>query len=124
MFLFDDAAQSLTTAVRNLEPLIYYCASSTVEYADVALFYVTTFEQPLKLVYNMIYDMGEIFDNTSALVDLSKQFNTMNIEQVKEFGTALGRLFNMLFYDPEDFETYEESISKIKSSRQMRRASK
>lgn len=79
MFLFDDATQSLTTAVKNLEPLIYYCVSSTVEYADVALFYVTTFEQPLKLVYNAIYDMGEIFDNTSALIDLSKQFNSMTI---------------------------------------------
>jgi hypothetical protein len=70
----------LTTAVRNLEPLIYYCVASTVEYADVALFYVTTFEQPLKLAYNVVYDMGEIFDNTSALIDLSKQFDSMSLQ--------------------------------------------
>jgi hypothetical protein len=72
LYLFDDATQSLTTAVRNLEPLIYNCALATVEYADVAYFYVSTFEQPLKLIYNLIYDMGEIYDSTSALIDLSK----------------------------------------------------
>lgn len=43
LFLFDDATQSLTTAVRNLDPLVTACVSSTVEYVDVAVFYAYTF---------------------------------------------------------------------------------
>lgn len=68
--------------------------------------------------------MGEIFDNTMALVDIASDFNTMMDPEVKAFGTSIGRLFNMLFYDPEDFETYEESVSRLNNIRNARRASR
>jgi len=121
LFLFDDATQSIATAVRNLDPLITACVSSTVEYVDVAVFYAYTFQQPKKLLYNVIYDMGEIYDNAVSLYYLSQEFETMDNSQIKAFGTSVGRLFNMLFYDPEDFETYEESVSKINNIRTVRR---
>ena len=55
--------------------------------------------------------MGEIYDSSLALIKLSRKFDDLSDKELEEFGTALGQLFNMIFYDPEDFETYEESIS-------------
>lgn len=71
LFLYDKATVKLTDFVRSLNPLMSNCVSSTSEYADVAMFYVYTFQYPKKILFNVIYDMGEIYDSAMSLYDLS-----------------------------------------------------
>ena len=66
--------------------------------------------------------MGEIYDNSIALYKLWEKFDTLTEIEIEAFGSALGQLFNMVFYDPEDFETYEESVSSFSGAEQRRRA--
>jgi hypothetical protein len=62
------------------------CIASTEEYADVAMFYVYTFQKPMKIIFNMIYNAGDIYDSSASLVELSKVFMEMDLEQTENFG--------------------------------------
>jgi hypothetical protein len=109
LYLLEEAVQSATLGIQTLDPLIHNCMSSTSEYMKVAVFYYQTILTPEKLLYNMIYDMGEIYDDLILLIDQGKRFNSLSNEELEEFGTAIGAIFNMIFFDPEDFDSYEES---------------
>ena len=87
--------------------MITSCLSSTEEFGTVGIYYFYTLKEPLKIVYNIIYDMGEIYDDIRVIIDLSRKFARMTDIEVKEFGATAGRLFNMIFFDPADYNEYE-----------------
>ena len=65
-----------------------------------------TVQDPNKLAYNLIHNLGQIYDNIEELIELYGKPITAEIGWWIRTSQLLGDTINQIFFKPEDYEPY------------------
>lgn len=89
-----------------MNPIAFGCYYSVFEFMKIFSDYLVTVTDYNKLFYNLVHNLGNIYDNT---VDLSNLFTTLDIENPNwwaKVGKLVGDTINQVAYKPKNYEPY------------------
>jgi len=91
---------------QTVNPLTFGCYYTVVEFDQIVLNYFSTVGNIDMLFFNIVHNMGNIYDNVVSLTDLFRYENQENLNWWKNLGYYFGNSLNQIFYKPSDFNPY------------------
>jgi len=90
-----------------VNPIAFSCYSSLFEFLTIFKHYIATVQDWRKLTYNLIHNLGKIYDNIDDLIDLfSSNFSVNNDNVWKHSGYLIGDTINQIAYKPTNYDPY------------------
>ena len=89
---------------KAIDPVSFACYYSIFEFMQIGKDYFFTIQDMNKLAYNLIHNLGRIYDNVADLIDL---FNDVKLDELnwwKKTGYLLGDSVSQVFNKPADYE--------------------
>lgn len=83
--VYDEAARTLNKMAKAINPVAFACYYSLFEFIQIGKDYFFTVQDMNKLAYNLIHNLGNLYDNVVDIIDLT---NSMNTEDVLWWGKA------------------------------------
>ena len=80
---------------------------SGFELGEIAVLYVITMQSPIKILYNIIYHMPNIYDDIYDIVHLKENFPEQTLGYYQSVGLLAGDIINRIFFDPDDYYPYD-----------------
>lgn len=93
--------------MRDIDSTVKECLYTTDEYIDVSTAYGVTFTDMIRLIYNVIYRFGNIYDNTVPIVTALTPTDTyyiFDIESMQEVSILAGNIFKYTFQQDDDYQ--------------------
>ena len=121
-----NASYDFQQIFETIHPIFFSCYKTGYEYFEILLNYVETFKDWKNLVYNLIHNIGQLYDATYFLIlhyGIQKDkegFSELTLEERREWYFKLGiyygtLIFRMLYTDPNqgDIDTFAQVIGII-----------
>lgn len=70
MQLFEVMGDTIKHMLQAVDPIAFGCYATVFEFYNIALEYYYTVTSPRKLSYNVVHNLGRIYDDVTALVDI------------------------------------------------------
>jgi hypothetical protein len=91
----------------QVNPISVACYESIYDFQSVFGNYISTVQDYQKLGYNLIHNLGSIWDDSQAIMELSILMRNGNSEPFFEQGGYLiGDLINQIAFKPDDYDPY------------------
>jgi hypothetical protein len=72
--------------------------------------YYDTVSDPRKITYNIIHNLGNIYDDTTALIEIFRYGNYTERVYWQSIGYYTGDVIHQIGYKPEDYEPYTPPV--------------
>jgi hypothetical protein len=97
---------TLKAMFQTVDPLTFGCYYSVFEFGQIVQDYFSTVQDIDRLFYNIVHNMGKIYDNTVASIDLIRFGEPNNPNYWKNIGYYAGNSINQIFYKPRNYDPY------------------
>lgn len=86
--------------------MTFGCYYSLFEYYQIVGDYFSTIGNIDKLFYNIVHHIGNVYDNTVAMVQIMRFGDPTIISYWKNLGYYSGNSLNQICYKPVDYDPY------------------
>lgn len=100
--------KTLKELIQTTGPLTYGCYYSLFEYYQIVGDYFSTIINIDKTFYNVVHNLGKIYDNTVDIVDIFRKGDPSTENYWKNLGYYFGDSLNQIFYKPENYDPYKK----------------
>jgi hypothetical protein len=100
--------KTLKELIQTTNPLTYGCYYSLFEYYMIVGDYFSTILNIDKTFYNIVHNMGRIYDNTVAIIALVRTGDKEDVNYWKNLGYYTGNSLNQVFYKPINYDPYNK----------------
>lgn len=109
------AAFSFENVLNSVHPITFSCYMSLFEYAAAGDYYMDTFNNVNKILYNLIHHLGNIYDTFFYLVKHHKSYSekTGGVSEYDvsnwwfKLGIYYGTAVYLVFYTPQNIDPYD-----------------
>ena len=101
---------TVTTMLRDVDPQAKNFYYTTTEFIQLGKDYGISFTDPQKLLYNIVYHFGSIYDYAIDIMYLADPSVQLNSQGYNELGKIAGGIFTQTFYNFKDFEYPDVTI--------------
>ena len=98
---------TITRILVAFYPTTFACYYSTFEFVQIATDYIETIFTWRKLLFNVVHNLGNIYDCTIDLIDVFRFSSPDEREYWQRIGRNSGTIVYDLAYKPGDFDPYE-----------------
>ena len=70
--------------------------------------YLTTVTDGVKLAYNLVHNLGRMWDDVDELIKICANINLSDQNFWIRVGYLLGDMINSIFYKPNDYDPYSK----------------
>jgi hypothetical protein len=64
------------------------------------------------LSYNVVHNLGKIYDNTVAMIDLLRFGDANNRNYWRNLGYYAGNSLNQIFYKPRNYDPFKPKVTR------------
>ena len=97
----------ITLLLTEVHPITIACKQVTNEYDTSFESYGVSFADYIRIIFNIIYRFGSLYDLTFETITLfSGDLTALTNEEYRNFGSKAGAYFYYTFYDIGDYDRY------------------
>lgn len=98
MHLYEVMGDTIASMLEAVDPVAQGCYASIFDFYDIAIDYYDTISDPRKLAYNMVHNLGQIYDDTNAIIMMFRYPDYESRSFWKKVGYYSGDIVHQIGY--------------------------
>ena len=90
--------------LRDFNKISYSCLWTVDEFGDAAKSYGLSFNDYYKILFNVIYHFGHLYDSVENLITMLDPNTVLDANGYQEVGRTGGNTFYWMFYNVGDYD--------------------
>jgi hypothetical protein len=120
---YEEAGYSTYRILKSVDPIIVSCYKTVNDYGESLVGYADTLSNGDRVVYNMVHNLGSIYDLTEEgyykIVNFKDEWDS--VEYWKRMGIIVGTNFQNILETPEDYFPYSNEDERFAEERDYSR---
>lgn len=114
--LYDKMGTTFKRMVQAVDPITSACYYSATEYLVVLIDYFYTVLDVNKLFYNVLHNLGRIYDAVTDLIAIFRFGDPNTAKYWTGIGTDIGLIINQISYKPSNYDPYKNTSKRAMMS--------